>query len=89
MAPSWGWRGRLIFLEPLSQRAHWLWLMGVGRHHLDHLGVGVPPPRLASAGMLIERRDRLLSAGSPRLDQRPVGASLGHWWVMPYVCVYL
>ena len=47
------------------------------------------PTCLASARMLIERRDRLLSAGSPRLDQRPVGAGLGHWWVMPYVCLPL
>ena len=62
----------LIFLEPLSQRAHWLWQMGVRMPHLDHLGVGVPPPHRASARMLIERRDWLLSMGSPRLGQRPL-----------------
>ena len=46
--------------------------MGVGPPHLDHLGVGVPAPHLASERMLIERRDRLLSVGSPRPGQRPL-----------------
>ena len=64
--------GGLIFLELLSHRAHWLWQMGVGPPHLDHLGVGVPAPHLASERMWIERRDRLLSVGSPRPGQRPL-----------------
>ena len=49
--------GGLVCLEPLSQRAHWLWRVGVRLPRQDHPGVGLCPPCLASALMSMASRD--------------------------------
>lgn len=57
--------GGLVCLEPLSQRAHWLWRVGMRLPRQDHPGVGVRPPRLACALMLVASWGGGAGGGTP------------------------